>query len=87
MNSRSIINKKTSLSSIPKSKKILAYCHSQTHEERGDLNIINTLKINKGDEIDTCDLYGKHQRDIKIYLSIQISIYDIKKIKTYHLIY
>ena len=49
MNSRSIINKKTSLSSIPKSKKILAYCHSQTHEERGDLNIINTLKINKGD--------------------------------------
>lgn len=87
MNSRSIINKKTSLSSIPKSKKILAYCHSQTHEERGDLNIINTLKINKGDEIDTCDLYGDHKKDIKIDLSRQISIDDIKKFKRYDIIY
>lgn len=52
-------------------KKILAYCHSQTHEQK-DSKIINTLKINENDEIDTCDLYGEHSDDIKIDLSKEL---------------
>lgn len=67
--------------------KILAYCHSQIHEEREGLKIINKLKIHKDDEIDTCDLYGNHQRDIKIDLSKTLLTDDIKQFNRYDIIY
>jgi len=87
--SRSLIGTKTKhffLKLNP--KKILAYCHSQKHEERYDLKIINTLQINEFDKIDTCDLYGEHDDDIKIDLSKRsLSETDRKQFSIYDIIY
>ena len=79
---------RTGTSFRTETKKILAYCHSQTHEEIKDSKIINTLNINQFDEIDTCDLYEKHPNDINIDLSKKIlTTNDIAQFNKYDIIY